>query len=370
MAGLAAAEPVGQRRRRPYRHYRRRRDANDRLSQFKQAGLVKASYRYNAIGERVARADSASGPAAAYSVYDEAGRWLGDYDATGATQQQAVWLGDAPVGLLAGAGTAQKLHYVQPDHLGTPRAVIDATRNVAIWSWEAKGEAFGNSVPNQDPDLDGTAFVFDMRFPGQRYDAASGLVYNYFRDYDPGTGRYVQSDPIGLEGGVSTYTYVGGNPIMAVDSLGLETCVVTTSNGVFRDHSALYMSQGGESGEAVLYDPAGSYARSNESGEGDFVEGDAADLAKFASHHSGSKIEKVCKDTSKVEEQRLVRKIIAMASPGVATCAINVSSALHGSPDFPNVKSGTFWPGNLYRDAGGVEPGMPIPNPYLPDPYK
>ncbi len=155
-------------------------------------------------------------------MYDEAGRWLGDYDATGATQQQAVWLGDAPVGLLAGAGTAQKLHYVQPDHLGTPRAVIDATRNVAIWSWEAKGEAFGNSVPNQDPDLDGTAFVFDMRFPGQRYDAASGLVYNYFRDYDPGTGRYVQSDPIGLEGGVASYEYSRSAPFSYFDLFGLK----------------------------------------------------------------------------------------------------------------------------------------------------
>jgi RHS repeat-associated protein len=61
-----------------------------------------------------------------------------------------------------------------------------------------------------------------MRFPGQRYDAASGLHYNYFRDYDPATGRYVQSDPIGLAGGVSTYGYVGGNPTVRIDSKGLE----------------------------------------------------------------------------------------------------------------------------------------------------
>ncbi|WP_363796433.1 RHS repeat-associated core domain-containing protein [Lysobacter firmicutimachus] len=79
--------------------------------------------------------------------------------------------------------------------------MIDATRNVAIWSWNAKGEAFGNDTPNQDPDQDGTAFVFDLRFPGQRFDAATGLNYNYFRDYDAGSGRYVQSDPIGLMGG-------------------------------------------------------------------------------------------------------------------------------------------------------------------------
>ena len=65
------------------------------------------------------------------------------------------------------------------------------------------------------------AFAFDLRHPGQRYDNTTGLNYNYFRDHDPGTGRYVQIDPIGLEGGISTYAHVGGNPRGAVDPLGL-----------------------------------------------------------------------------------------------------------------------------------------------------
>lgn len=60
-----------------------------------------------------------------------------------------------------------------------------------------------------------------MRFPGQRYDAASGLNYNYFRDYDAGSGRYVQSDPIGLKGGVSGFGYVGSNPFIYADPFGL-----------------------------------------------------------------------------------------------------------------------------------------------------
>ncbi|WP_408951393.1 RHS repeat-associated core domain-containing protein [Lysobacter sp. Hz 25] len=196
-------------------------NANDRMSQVKQAGVVKASYRYNAKGERVSRADNATGAITGYTLYDEAGHWLGDYDASGAATQQAVWLGDAPVGVLAGAGTAQKLHYIQSDRLGTPRAVVDPTRNLAIWTWDAKGEAFGNSPPTQDPDQDGAAFVFNMRFPGQRYDPITGFNYNYFRDYDPVTGRYLQSDPIGLSGGMSTYLYANGRPGDLADMYGL-----------------------------------------------------------------------------------------------------------------------------------------------------
>lgn len=191
-------------------------DATGRMSQAKQGGVVKMNYRYNGRGEQVRRY---LGTDNTYTLYDEQGRWLGDYDNSGAPIQQAIWLDDLPVGLLAGTG--QQLHYVEPDHLGTPRSVIDPIRNVAVWRWELEGEAFGNSLPDEDPDNDSTDFVLDLRFPGQRYDGASGLNYNYFRDYEPATGRYVQSDPIGLEGGWSTYSYTQGMPLDAHDRYGL-----------------------------------------------------------------------------------------------------------------------------------------------------
>ncbi|MBB3759885.1 RHS repeat-associated core domain-containing protein [Xanthomonas arboricola] len=191
-------------------------DTTGRMTQARRAGAVTMNYRYNGRGEQVRRF---LGTTNTYTLYDEAGHWLGDYDNNGAPKQQAIWLDDLPVGLLANTNT---LHYVEPDHLGSPRVVIDPTRDVAVWAWSLKGEAFGNTAPNQDPDGDGVALVLDMRFPGQRFDAASGLNQNYFRDYEAATGRYVQSDPIGLDGGISTYAYVKAKPLTWIDIFGLD----------------------------------------------------------------------------------------------------------------------------------------------------
>ena len=164
-----------------------------------------------------------------HTVFDPSGHWIGDYDATGTAIQQAIWFDGMPVGLVRNAGNALDLHYVEADALGTPRVVIDPTRDVAVWRWDLGSEAFGESEPEQDPDGDDTLFVLDLRYPGQQYDSASGFNYNYFRDYDPGTGRYVQSDPIGLVGGLTTYGYVSGQPLNATDPIGLAATVAPTT---------------------------------------------------------------------------------------------------------------------------------------------
>lgn len=194
-------------------------DAN-RLAALTQDGSVVERYDYNHRGERILRTPSNSD--ARITLYDEAGRWLGDHLASGPSQQ-AIWLDDYPVALIStsGAGT-QELFYIQPDHLGTPRVVIDPARNVTVWEWSSKSEVFGNQAPNKDPDGDGATFDLPLRFPGQQATDATGAFYNYRREYDPITGRYTQSDPVGLGGGISTYGYADGDPLSLTDPFGLQ----------------------------------------------------------------------------------------------------------------------------------------------------
>lgn len=180
---------------------------------------LNANYTYNGRGQRILK--TVNGLTTLF-VYDAAeGHLLGEYDATGQLIQEIVWFEDMPIAVLkptAPPGTGIEVFYLHADHLGTPRKISRPSDNQVLWSWQ--GAAFGNTPPNQNPTGQGD-FVFNLRFPGQYYDAETGLNYNYFRDYDPATGRYSQSDPIGLAGGINTYAYVGGNPVNLVDPFGL-----------------------------------------------------------------------------------------------------------------------------------------------------
>ena len=104
------------------------------------------------------------------------------------------------------------------DHLGTPRAITRPSDNQVVWKWE-NSDPFGANLPNQNPSGLGD-FVYNNRFPGQQYDQETGTHYNGARDYDPFTGRYIQSDGIGLDGGLSTYAYGASDPLSKTDPSG------------------------------------------------------------------------------------------------------------------------------------------------------
>ncbi|HKJ74267.1 MAG TPA: RHS repeat-associated core domain-containing protein, partial [Alphaproteobacteria bacterium] len=162
-------------------------------------------------------------------AYAEDGRLLGVYAADGTPVREYVYLGRLPVAVVTSNGS----DYIHTDHLGTPRAVSEPGGPV-VWKWIS--DPFGVGEPDQDPDGDGSSLTLGLRFPGQYADAEIGLHYNYHRYYDPETGRYLTSDPIGLEGGMNTYAYADGSPTMKTDPLGLATymCTRRLNNFPFR----------------------------------------------------------------------------------------------------------------------------------------
>ena len=100
------------------------------------------------------------------------------------------------------------------DHLGTPQVMTDNTQAVV---WAADYKPFGEATMTTE------LVTNNLRFPGQYYDQESGLSYNYFRDYNPSTGRYVESDPSGIRGGINLYIYANANPLVSIDPKGLVT---------------------------------------------------------------------------------------------------------------------------------------------------
>lgn len=126
----------------------------------------------------------------------------------------------------AQSGSSGAVYYLHTDHLNTPRLVTDEQATV-VWRQLPLAEPFGMAPPEEDPDGNGIPFNLNLRFPGQYFDRETNTHYNYFRDYNPQTGRYLQSDPIGLQGGINTYGYVGGNPMSKTDPEGLQAVVPT-----------------------------------------------------------------------------------------------------------------------------------------------
>jgi len=206
-------------------------------------GLLRATYVYNHLEQRTRKTLAApppGTPATTLYRYDTQGHLVEELAGSaasaagisvtaGQTLVTYVWKDDSPSAIIyapnspANPGNAlERIVYLHTDHLGTPRKATDAQARV-VWYWES--DAFGSSAPNEDPDGDGSRTTINLRFPGQYFDQESGLHYNWHRYYDAQTGRYIQSDPIGLAGGINTYAYVENQPTKYVDPDGLQIAI-------------------------------------------------------------------------------------------------------------------------------------------------
>ena len=201
-------------------------DTRGRLAQVTDNSGMIAAYAYNEKGLRV-RKTLRPGTAkveTTWFAYDPQGHLIAEYAATHNEEprltREYLWLGDTPIALIDHASTASDIYFIHADHLNTPKIVTDS-QGREVWRWDST--PFGLGKLDEDPDGDGHALTLNLRFPGQYYDIETGLHYNYFRTYDPNTGRYITSDQIGLRAGPNTYKYVNANPINSVDPKGLLT---------------------------------------------------------------------------------------------------------------------------------------------------
>jgi RHS repeat-associated protein len=171
-------------------------------------GAMTANYAFNGNGQRVKKNVNGTVTIFHYSLN---GQIIAESNSAGTVTAEYVYLNGQPIAKMEGAST----YYYHNDHLGTPQKITDSTGNVV---WSADYKPFGEVT------ITVSTITNNLRFPGQYYDAETGLNYNYYRDYNPVIGKYIQADPLGLMAGANLYAYVGGSPINRTDPLGLIRC--------------------------------------------------------------------------------------------------------------------------------------------------
>ena len=190
-------------------------DDNNRLIQF-QKGATTANYKYEPGGRRISK--TVNGQTTWY-LWDQA-QLISEYDSSGQRQKRYTYLQGRynPIRMEDAHGAYE----VHADHLDTPKLLTDASQQIV---WRATMEAFGKATVEEDVDGNEVGIEFNVRFPGQYYDAESGLYYNYLRYYDPQVRRFITADPIGLKAGTNLYSYGLNNPVRYIDPLGLDVYI-------------------------------------------------------------------------------------------------------------------------------------------------
>ena len=156
--------------------------------------------------------------------YDLDGKLIAESLPNGTMTKEYLYMGQVRVAMVdvAGGGTVYAYHN---DRLGTPELVTTRTGDAETVVWEAWYEPFGEAHIHPSSSV-----VNNIRLPGQYFDQETGLHYNYHRYYDPRTGRYMTPDPVGLQGGLNLFAYVGNNPTGYVDPSGLQSVVTDIAN--------------------------------------------------------------------------------------------------------------------------------------------
>ena len=178
------------------------------------SGSAIGEYYYDPFGLRLKKV---AGGATTYFLYNGEGL-AAEYDATGALIAEyqygpnKPWMTDPLLQKRDGV-----YYYYQTDHLGTPQKLLAKNGNVV---WQGEYSSFGEVTESVN------TVTSLLRFPGQYEDGETGTFYNYFRDYDSSAARYVQTDPIGVSGGLNRYVYALQSPISRIDELGLSPALL------------------------------------------------------------------------------------------------------------------------------------------------
>lgn len=167
-------------------------------------------YAYNGRGERTVKQGQTN---TTLYHYDPSGLLLSETDEQGNSIRDYIYLNGQRLAILADTGT----YYIHSNHLDTPHTITDQGQNIV---WQATYTPFGEAR------ISTASIENNLRFPGQYFDAETNLHYNYYRYYDPEIGRYITSDPIGLFGGINTYSYANQNSLKYIDPYGLTSCLV------------------------------------------------------------------------------------------------------------------------------------------------
>jgi RHS repeat-associated protein len=198
-------------------------NAAERLSEVKDNAAVIGKFQYDPMGRRICKETSEGmtwfqyadeGLLAEYAQHGDLARIYG-WKPAGLWGADPVWLGEYRAGW--------KISFSHNDHLLTPKAYTDASANR---TWSGLGQAFGYMGEGTEG-----GFWRVPRYPGQVIEDIN-LYYNFYRDYSPQIGRYIQIDPKGVDAGVNYYSYANQNALRHFDNLGL---TVYHCGGVLHD---------------------------------------------------------------------------------------------------------------------------------------